>query len=250
MISMWSHCGEAFLRRYLQGEIMPPGIAARRGSATHKGAEINNKQKRLTRTDLPVSDLKDATRDEFMKLIKTEGVFIPQEDISRKDQILNEGLNEALSAISIYHSQIAPKIMPSSVEEQLSCAAPGISLPLAGTLDLQDEDGYIQDLKVMKRKNQAWCDASIQPSFYYLLKRGQQGNFPKGFKYQFIIPNKEMVAEELSTYRTMGDMKRLLMLLDLFERDLKAGIFKPADRSDFLCSPLFCGYWKTCKWKN
>jgi hypothetical protein len=39
MLGMFLRCPHQFERRCLLGEIIPPGIAARRGSATHKAAQ-------------------------------------------------------------------------------------------------------------------------------------------------------------------------------------------------------------------
>ena len=66
MLGMWLRCGVQFERRYIREEVIPPGIAARRGTAVHKAAEINHKQKLSTGKDLPISDLKDAAWGVFV----------------------------------------------------------------------------------------------------------------------------------------------------------------------------------------
>ena len=246
MVGSWLRCGEAFRRRYIEGEIMPPGITARRGSATHKAAHINHVQKIKTAVDLPLNDLKDATRDEYVSLLTNEGVYIPKEQLSEKKKILNEGLNEALQATAIYHGQIAPKIQPISTEATFEADIPGIPLPVRGTLDCEDAAGFIHDLKVMKRKSQEWADHTIQPSFYYMLYRAAHGQWPRGFKFQMVIPNKEMIHEELVTTRDMQKLKILFRIIDAFLKDLKNGNFKPADPSSYICSPEWCGYANSC----
>ena len=59
-------CGEQFRRRYIEGERVPPGVAAGRGTGVHKANEVNLNQKVITGTDLKLSDLKDAARDGFV----------------------------------------------------------------------------------------------------------------------------------------------------------------------------------------
>jgi hypothetical protein len=88
MLGMFLRCPHQFERRYLRGEIIPPGIAARRGSATHKAAQLNHEQKLHTKEDLPVSDLQDAARDHYVKQIKEEGVFIPKDQVAEKERLL------------------------------------------------------------------------------------------------------------------------------------------------------------------
>ena len=249
-LGSWLRCGEAFRRRYIEGEIIPPGIAARRGSGTHKAVEINHRQKIKSGVDLPLGDLKDAARDEFVRLIKDEGVFIPKEQLSEKDKILNEGLNQTIQATEIYRGEIAPKIQPVRVEERITVDVPGIALPISGTLDAEDDKGFIQDLKVMKRKSQAAADRDPQPGFYYLLRKGLTGEWPAGFKYQLIIPNKTMLHEEITTYRNMAQIKILFRYIEQFLNDLKTGSFKPADPGHWLCHPEWCGFYRDCKYSS
>jgi hypothetical protein len=48
---MFQRCGEQYRRRYLENEIIPPGISARIGSGVHKAAEINFRAKIQTGED-------------------------------------------------------------------------------------------------------------------------------------------------------------------------------------------------------
>jgi hypothetical protein len=245
MIGMWLRCGIQFERRYINGEIIPPGISARRGSAVHKSAEINNRQKKQTRKDLPIGDLKDVARDEFMRLVRDEGVFLPKEDIPSKDKLLNEGLNESLSAVDVYHRAIAPRIMP--VETELPITDDfGFTLPLSGTIDVVDETKMIRDLKVAKRKPAEWAARTLQPTFYALLYGRKTGVWPTGFIYDFVIPNKTMLYEALPTTRGENDVKILSRYIKSFEADLKTGTFKPADPDNWICGPEYCGFFQTC----
>ena len=95
MLGMFLRCAHQFERRYLRGEIIPPGIAARRGSATHQAARINHDQKLHSQEDLPLGDLQDAARDHYVHLIKEEGVFIPKDQVAEKDRLLAAGLHAA-----------------------------------------------------------------------------------------------------------------------------------------------------------
>src|SRR4030043_490364 len=116
MLGMFLRCAHQFERRYLRGEIIPPGIAARRGSATHKAAQINHEQKRRTQKDLPVGDLQDAARDHYLKIIKEEGVFIPKDQVPEKDLLLAKGLDATLRPTQPHRLSLAPAIHPTLVE--------------------------------------------------------------------------------------------------------------------------------------
>ena len=247
MIAMWLRCGEQFRRRYIEKEIIPPGITARRGSAVHKAAEINHKQKIQTKKDMPLDDLKDATRDTYIHLIKEEGVFIPKEYASEKKKLLNEGLNQALSATEIYSDIVAPQIQPKKVEYTIQKKLDGFDLPLEGKVDVVNETGEVIDLKVKRRESQAWADREIQPSFYTLLLK-DEGNYPE-FVYQIITPLKTTTnVQTLRTRRTSQDIEILKMYIEAFIRDLETGNFKPCHPENWMCSPLYCGYYYTCKY--
>jgi len=112
MLGMFLRCPQQFERRYLWGEIIPPGIAARRGSATHKAAQLNHEQKLHTQEDLPVGDLQDAARDHYVKLIQDEGVFIPKDQIAEKDSLLAKGLDAAIRLTTLYRESLARPFSP------------------------------------------------------------------------------------------------------------------------------------------
>ncbi len=246
MVNTWLRCGVQFERRYINGEVIPPGIAARRGSATHKGAEINNKNLVILGESLPLDDLRDATRDEYMRLVKEEGVFIPSEQKSEANALLNDGLNQSLSSIEKYYTDVAPIIKPIGAEAYVK-ADIGLDLPIAGTIDLSEKN-RIRDMKIKGRAdNQEWADREIQPSFYYELFNALYGYYPDEFIYDEIVPLKTKTNYvQIPTKRDREALERWKLYLRAFLRDLNAGIFRPAEPGHFLCSEKWCGYFKSC----
>ena len=93
---MFLRCPHQFERHYLRGEIIPPGIAACGGSAAHKAAQINHEQKLHSQEVLPLSDLQDAARDSYVRMIRDEEVFIPKDQIAEKDALLAKGLDAVI----------------------------------------------------------------------------------------------------------------------------------------------------------
>jgi hypothetical protein len=133
------------------------------------------------------------------------------------------------------------------MSEEKFTANVGLPLSLAGTFDLIDDENRIVDLKVMKRKNQAWADGDLQPTFYTILYRARFDERPKAFRYEMIIPNKKMVHDRLETERGEKDVKRLFARIEIFLRALEKGLFPPADPGHWICSPEYCGYYQICK---
>ncbi len=120
MYGQFMRCPAQFERRWVYGEIIPPGIAARRGSATHHAAELNHAQKVESCIDLSIEELQDAARDEYIRLVQERGVFIPRDKISEKNQLLADGLDAATRLTKLYRQDLAPKIQPVFAEKRIT----------------------------------------------------------------------------------------------------------------------------------
>src|SRR5580700_2286114 len=64
-LEMFSRCGEQYRRRYIEHEIIPPGIAMAKGKGFHAGAEHNMRQKLETGVDLSVAEIVDVAVTSF-----------------------------------------------------------------------------------------------------------------------------------------------------------------------------------------
>ena len=248
MLGMFLRCPHQFERRYIQGEIIPPGIAARRGSATHKAAQINHEQKLHTQEDLPAGDLQDAARDHYMKQIQEEGVFIPKDRISEKDQLLAGGLDAAVRLTKLYRHSLAPAIQPILVEEKLTMDA-NLDLPIQGTIDVLTTDNWLPDLKTAdKSKGAGEADNSLQLTFYAGLVAQHTGKWPERISLEILVNHKEPKLQSLPTKRGPEDWGNLMLRIQLMLAQIQAGLFPPCDPGAWVCSPNWCGYFWTCKY--
>lgn len=256
-LNMGLRCGEQFRRRYIEGEIIPPGIALLRGRATHKAAEENHRQKIESHTDLPISDLTDAARDTYVNKAKEQGVYVVKEDVSAKDRLLNDGLNDAIRCTEQYHKDIAPKIQPLAVEQFLGPFEVSIELPLpiAMMVDYLEPNDVIGDLKTAAKKWQKdRIKSEIQPIFYSLGYLLQFGKNPK-FRYDITIARRNKEGKPTSTdsdtqeiEATNRDYAALHAKMFAFCEMLRLGSFPPCNTNSWWCSPQYCGYWYTCKY--
>lgn len=250
MYGMFSRCPAQFERRYVNGEIIPPGIAARRGSATHKAAEINHIQKKVSHEDLETDTLQDAARDEYVRLVKDEGVFIPKDQVSEKDRLLGEGLDAAARLTKLYRDALAPQIMPVLVEERLTIDA-GLDVPIKGTIDVLTVDHWMPDVKTAaKSKGQGEADNSLQLTFYAGLVANETGKWPEKVSLEILVDNKTPKLQSLETTRGPKDWQRLLGRIQLMIAQINTGLFPPCDPNSWICSERWCGYFSSCKWAN
>jgi hypothetical protein len=248
MLGMFLRCPHQFERRYLRGEIIPPGIAARRGSATHKAAQINHEQKLHSREDLPLGDLQDAARDHYVKLVQEEGVFIPKDRLAEKERLLAGGLDAAVRLTKLYREALASAIQPALVEEKLTFEA-GLELPLQGTIDVFTADHWLPDLKTAdKSKGAGEAGLSLQLTFYAGLVAQHTGRWPARISLEILVNNKEPKLQSLPTTRGPEDWANLLLRVHLMLAQIKTGLFPPCDPAAWVCSPQWCGYFWTCKY--
>ena len=248
MLGMFLRCPHQFERRYLRGEIIPPGIAARRGSATHKAAQLNHEQKLHTQEDLPVGDLQDAARDHYVRLVKEEGVFLSKDQLPEKEKLLSAGLEAAVRLTRLYRESLAPAIHPALVEEKLTLEV-GLDLPLQGTIDVLTLDNWLPDLKTAdKSKGAGEAEHSLQLTFYAGLVAQHTGEWPTKVSLEVLVNHKEPKLQSLSTTRGPEDWANLLKRIQLMLAQIHTGLFPPCDPNAWICSPQWCGYFWTCKY--
>lgn len=248
-LGMALRCGEQFRRRYLENHIIPPSIAAARGTGVHKANHVNLTEKIKTGEDMPLSDLQDAARDGYVHAMNN-GVFISPDEISEKERLINEGFNDTQRCVGIYRVDVAPKIKPKAVEEEFQIDV-GLDLPIAGRMDYQEEP-VVGDIKTTSRR---WPEGrirqEIQPVFYSFAHEHETKIRPQ-FIYHILIasrgkdgPTSEKLQEQDMT-PTDNDYRSLFAKLRIFIEMLKTGTFPPANPTAWWCDKKWCGYWQTC----
>lgn len=246
-LSTWENCPEMFRRRYLEGEIIPPGLAAHVGTGVHKAAEINYKAKILTGRDEPLDVLKDAARDGYVKAVKAGGAYIPPEDRPSAKALAAGGLDEAVKLAQIFREEVAPAVEPRWVEKRVEISVPGLVPTISGTIDLVDASGRLIDLKTSSR---AWpaqrADQSPQATIYSKLVEAETGRPPLEIRFDVLVKGSRPRYQPLTTTRNEGDFAALLSRLQIMLGMIMAGLFPPAPVGAWICAPRYCGYFYTC----
>ena len=248
-LSTWEDCPERFRRRYIEGEIIPPGLAAHIGTGVHKAAEVNHRAKIKTGQDEPLSVIQDAARDGYVWAVKTNGAYFSPEDKPSARVQAEAGVDETVSLAGLYHAQIAPEIKPALVEKTVEVWVPKLDLPISGTIDVLDEAGTLIDLKTASK---AWpadrAHHSPQATIYYKLVEAGTGKPPEEIRFEVLIKGNKSRRQTLFTDRNEEDFNALVSRLAIVYQMILAGIFPPAKAGHWICSPKYCGYWWTCKY--
>lgn len=248
MIGQFLRCPEQFRRRWIENEIIPPGIAARRGTAVHKAAAVNHLQKITSKIDLPLGDLQDAARDEYVRVIKDEGVFIPKEQVPAAKKLMGEGLDSAVNLTALYHRELAPQIQPIMAEERQKIDI-GLPVALHGTIDVVTDTGWLPDLKsASKSKGINEAHNSLQLSFYSGLYFSKFGKWPDKLSLEILVATKEPKLQSLVTTRDNADWQNLLIRIGFMLAQIDAGLFPPCEPGAWICSPVWCGFYQSCRY--
>lgn len=240
-LSMYLRCPAQFMFRYEEGLILPPKSSMTKGKAVHKGQEINYKQKIESKEDLPLDDVKDAVATEF-ETAAEETEFKPDED---KGKIKDESITLA----TLYHNEVAPKVQPQYVEEEVYFTIPDTSINLKGFIDVVQEGGIIRDTKTTaKSPSQETANKSMQLTAYSLAYRTLTGKNEGGLVLDYLINTKTPKVMQLETTRTDDDLKRFISISKQVTKAIQSGIYYP-NPDNFMCSEMNCGYWSECQKK-
>ncbi len=248
-LSLLRKCGIAYERRYINGEKIPPGIAAHIGTGVHSGANINYAQKIETRTDLPVSDIVDASVSAMKDAVDVNGVVLDP-GVSHDIQIGNA--IDLTASLATYHAvHVSKRHQPVMTEQRFTIPLPG-GKDLLGIIDLvaeQGENGHkLVDLKTTRKaKSQREADTSLQLTAYSLGAKRLTGDLPKLIQLEVLVHSEKGVREQVfDTQRGPEDFKILAAHLNAAEKVIRSGAFTPAAEGSWYCSVRWCGYASTC----
>lgn len=247
MIGQWGRCPEQVRRRWIEGDIIPPGIAARIGSGVHKGAEINHAQKIHTGIDEPLDVIQDAARDEYVRRVN-DGVFFPVEELPTAKKQLSEGVDMVTALAWLYRESLAPLVNPVAVERVITLED-DLPLPLRGIVDVYTHDKWLPDIKTAARKwPQSSADSSIQATLYRQLIKEEFGEYPEKISFEVFTKGKKPAHHSIETTREAADYEILKLRIHSVMKSINAGIFPPAEAGHWCCSRRWCGYYYSCQY--
>ncbi len=253
-IEMVSNCGEQYRRRYLEGDIIPPGIALIKGSAVHLGAEENFRQKIESREDLPQSQIVDRAVSAFEDKERAEGLFLSAEEEARGKKIVKgEGIDSTARLAGLYAREVAPKYQPKEVEIKQRLVLPSAKYDLLAILDVVREDGNLLELKTgAKKKSQGDWDTSTQLTIQAITQKAHSGKLPEKITVEQMVDSGKSPPKlhTFETTRTAADFKPMAARLNAITKLITAGVFVPASPGWWGCSPKYCGYYRTCEFVN
>jgi len=251
-IGMYCRCPEQYRRRYIEGEILPPGIALLKGSGFHRGAEHNFRQKVESHQDLPSADIVDAAVAAFESALGGAYALTDDEQSRGAKVVLSEAKDDLAEMATVHAEEQAPDYQPVMVEEVIRIPLPG-ERDMLGVIDLADDKNRVIDLKTAARKKtEKEADESVQLTIYAAAYRQLTGRRPSEVRLDTVIRTKtgKMSRQVLSSSRRDADFSALAHRITAVSAAVTAGIFTPAEPGHWMCAPRWCGFYSTCKFVN
>lgn len=250
-LSMYWRCPEQYRRRYMEKEILPPGIALLTGGAIHSGAEVNFRQKIESHQDLAEADIVGASVAAF-ETATTGGYALSDEELLRgATVVLGEAKDQTAKLAEVHAQQQAPDYQPVAVEQSTRILLPNASRDLLAITDLRDDQRRVVDIKTAGRKKpQSEVDGSIQLTIYAAAYQIDCGEPPSEVRLDTLIKTKKPGRQVLSSIRDRTDFQVLINRINATLAAIEAGNFPPCSPDAWQCSSRWCGYARTCPYIN
>lgn len=251
-IEMMAKCGEAYRRRYVEGDKIPPNAAMVSGSAFHKAAEHNMRQKMDSHENRPLNELISMASDYIADAVD-HGDIVLDKDHATPGQFKDRAIIATTPLVTLHYNHQAPDYQPVEVEAPFRIELPAISHDVVGVVDIVSVTGEVTDFKTAKRRKPVNdADVSVQLSMY----AASRANATKQ-----VVPVKLDVAvaptarngatrQVIESIRTPSDLPILGRRIEVVAKTVEAGLFVPAPTGSWWCSESWCGYWHTCPYIN
>jgi len=250
-LGMYERCAESYRRRYIEGERLAPGIALPVGSGVHAGAGKNFEQKIESHKDMSRSNIVDCSVAGFEERIESDGIELTADEKTvGKKKVIGQAKDKVVRLSELYADETAPEYQPIMCEKKQRVVLPG-EYDLLAVMDLADDKGNVIDLKTSKRsKTQKDVDNSEQLSFYALVYKAQFGKLPNSVRLECLVDTKTPKRQMLESKRVDADLQVLVKRINTMINGIEKGVFMPCDKSSWICSQNWCGFYSTCPYIN
>ncbi|HSW40818.1 MAG TPA: PD-(D/E)XK nuclease family protein [Acidobacteriota bacterium] len=242
-------CMEAFRRRYIEREVIPPGVALVVGTGTHRGVDVNMHYKIETGDLLPIEAVADAARDGVNHAWEKDGVKLEPDEVARGVKaVRGEAIDKAVRLATLHAKEKAPRIFPIHAERPWSLEIKGYPLDLVGRLDIQEAD-TVRDTKTSgKTPSEDVAEKSLQLKAYALAVQVLDGKAPGKVFLDYLIDTKTPKTATFEHSPDIDDFQAVLNRVEVISMAMTRGVFVPVEPDHWCCSEKFCGYWNTCKY--
>lgn len=241
-------CGVLFENVYLRGIRKPSPGALVIGTAMHKVRAASLLRKRDAGEQLSVEEAGDLAASEFDARVAEEGIETDP-DIGDRAKTIGVSKDMAVQLSQAHERVLTPTIVPVHVEKSIRVRVPGIRRPIEGTLDTVDAEGRLRDAKSSK---DAYKDedvySSIQFPTYSMLFEVEFGKKPTRIVADVVQKPAKTIGPRAYSVEVpaVSDYRPVLGVFARAEKIIDAGLFAPAARGSWKCSPRWCSFFNDC----
>lgn len=240
-INMYLRCSMQYYYRYIQGLKVQPKSALTLGSAIDTGLNHNYLQKIETHQDLKANEVEDVFSTEFESR-KVDTLW-------QKDEDPAEIKDNGVKMIGAYHKQIAPTVQPIAVQKEIRIEFENFDYDALMYLDLIDDTKTIIDTKTTSKRYKSEDtipdDHRRQLAFYGFGYRTQNQEPESGLRLDYLHKGTGCEPFQIPLTYSDEDLRYCHSLLGYVANAVQQKVFIP-NRSSFLCSQKWCGYWELC----
>ena len=145
----FQRCGEAWRRRHLEEDFVPPAIPALVGRSVREAALTCLRQKKDGGTPTP-EEAADLAAGAYGRGL-LQGVHLAPEDVSSAPALIGEGKDNAVALAGLFCRELLPALSPLLAGEKVVLDL-GLPLPVAVTLDCCTTEGVLHGLATASRR--------------------------------------------------------------------------------------------------
>ncbi len=266
-LGMFSRCQMQFMFRKgkqfgigPENLVLPPGVAAAVGTATHRSVERNLSSMIATGAPLPLDEAQSEARDAFSSEWEG-GLMLQDEEADNLSKTQGDAADQAVNLATLHHKEVAPTLKPIAVEKKFVIIRDNEPYDLSGQMDVVEEreshDGEGSTYNVLRDTKTTGkapaLDAAICPqmAMYSLSHVIETGVLPALVHLDILFKSKkpkylERVAKPEQDWitRLLARVDRVTLLIDNWKRG--RGAPAPANPDDWMCTKKWCGYTDKC----
>lgn len=241
-------CPEAWRRRYIEGEKIPPGFAAMVGHGVHEAAAANFQQKIASHQDMPPSQITEIAVAALDERVNDEGVTLNPDGGSFETEF-GKAIDKTATLAMHHATVVAPAYQPTHVEEPFRIELPKLTHDLIGFVDMLTDQEKVVDFKTTgRKKKQAEADNSLQLTTYAIAAKQITGKIATDLVLDVQVHSEKGVEHDvLQTQRGHQDFAILANTVNAVVGVINSGNFPPAAPGSWYCSAKWCGFFNSCR---
>lgn len=250
-LNMLFRCGEQFRRRYIENEVIPPGIALIIGRATDHTVTMNLRNKKDKKELLPLEQISDTARDAVVNEFHGKIKLTDEEAEKGIRKVKGETIDTTIQLSILHATETAPIIRPTHVQWPWVIDLDGFPFSIAGTMDIREGYRSIRDTKTSKKTPpKDVAEKSLQLTMYAMALWVLKKKTPQRVWLDYLIRKKNIEARSFFDVKTETDFRMLIRRIEIAAEAIEKESFVPVNPDHWVCDPRYCGYYDTCKYSG